>query len=171
MNGVYKHQFTHKGAGYNYDTVQDNNNMWSGKWKQQSWLVKRKLLIDTIKSVYPESSPNEDNIAMTLYSIHRLRDLRFANTDYPMEREYFFNLPEEVITYTLPLIKSNYLLDQIKELNNKLKTSIMITKDSKKWDNGLSKILDSLLGPESSDEGGLISKVIPDFLKPEALTC
>jgi len=168
--GANKHQFTHKGPDYNYDSEKENGDYWSGKEKHQSWTVKRKLLIDTIKYIYSLSSDDAENISMTLYSIHCLRDLHCANVDDPWKREYLFDLPKGIIKYTLPLIKHNDLLKkEVTENNDKLIKSIGITKDTSKWDENLGVILDVLLGAVESDRGGLLSKVIPNFLEPESL--
>jgi hypothetical protein len=162
--GDNKHQFTHKGADYVYDKKEEDGDYWSGKEKHQSWMVKRKLLQDTIKNIYSVSPSDAEKIAMTLYSIHCLRDLHCANVDDPRRREYLFDLPDGIKKYTLPLIKNNDLLKKITESNDKLIKSIDISKKSNKWDENLGIILDDLLGAVESDGGGLLSKVIPEFL-------
>jgi hypothetical protein len=162
--GDNKHQYTHKGADYDYNKEKDAD-YWSGKEKHQSWMVKRKLLQDTIENIYSVSSADAERIAMTLYSIHCLRDLHCANVDDPWRREYLFDLPKGIKKYTLPLIKNNDLLKKITESNDKLINSIDISKKSNKWDENLGIILDDLLGAVESDGGGLLSKVIPEFLK------
>ena len=162
--GDNKHQYTHKGADYDYNKDKDAD-YWSGKEKHQSWTVKRKLLQDTIKNIYSVSPANAEKIAMTLYSIHCLRDLHCANVDDPWRREYLFDLPKGIKKYTLPLIKSDDLLNKLTENNDKLIKSIRISKTNGKWDENLWTVLDNLLGAVESDGGGLLSKVIPDLLK------
>jgi len=162
--GENKHQYTHKGADYNYDNEKEDGNYWSGKDKHQSWMAKRKLLQDVIKNIFSVSPADAEKIAMTLYSIHCLRDLHCANVEDPQKREYLFDLPKGVIKYTYPLIKNNDLLKKIKENNEWLAASIERSKKTNKWDDDLSAALENFLGAVEDGNGGLLSKVIPDFL-------
>jgi outer membrane protein OmpA-like peptidoglycan-associated protein len=168
--GENKHQYTHKGFDYNYDKKEEDGSWWSGKEKHQSWMVKRKLLVDIIKNVYSISPADAEKIAGTLYFIHCLRDLRCCNVDVPQRREYLFDLPKEIKKYTIPIIKSNDLLKKVTEDNDKIIKSIDNSKAADKWDDNLWDVLDNFLGKEESYDGGLLSKVIPEFLKPEAPT-
>jgi len=161
--GENKHQYTHKGADYNYDSEKEDSSYWSGKDKHQSWMVKRKLLQDVVKNIFSVSPADAEKIAMTLYSIHCLRDLQCANVEDPKKREYLFDLPKGVVKYAYPLIKNNELLKNIRDNNDRLINSIERSKKANKWDDDLSAALENFLGAVEDGNGGLLSKVIPGF--------
>ena len=164
----HKHRYTHKGADYVYDKKEEDENDWSGKEKHQSWLVKRKLMVDTIKNIYSISQPDAEKIAMTLYSIHRLRDLQFnGNTENPPIKEYYLNIVDDLKKYTLPLIKSGDSLKNFSGKIDKLKIELEHTNATRDW-SGLLSIIETLLGSEENawvGGGGEILPVIPEFLK------
>ena len=163
--GVHKHGYTHKGADYNYDRPEEDDDRWSGKEKQQSWQVRRKLLRDTIKNVYSISPDDAEKIAMTLYSIHRLRDLEFNGGDDTPVRDYYLGICDDLRKYTLPLAAKNASFHaQIKESIDRLDDEIVKTKnDTKNWPSLVSAI-DSLLGTENHSLNGfgeIYAKIIP----------
>ncbi|MCL2007209.1 MAG: OmpA family protein [Treponema sp.] len=164
----HKHLFTHKGADYRYDVREEDNqhDLWTGKEKQQSWEVKKKLLKEIIIEIYSISPTIADKIAMTLYSIHRLRDLQYNGAEKTPLKEYYVNIVDDLINYTIPLVESNKIKD-IKENIDELKNNIIYTRNTRNWDN-LFMTIDNLLGSEHSNSGGLLSEVIPDFFRPEA---
>jgi len=163
-----KHRYTHKGADFRYDIEGEDENFFNKKQKHQSWLVKRKLMVDTIKNVYSISHTDAEKIAMTLYSIHRLRDLQFnGNTENPPLKEYYLTIVDDLKKYTLPLIKSNYSLKNFSEKIDKLKIELEHTKATRDW-GGLLSTIESLLGSEENawaGGAGDILSVIPDFFK------
>ena len=165
--GDNKRQFTHKGADYRYDINKEDNkhNDWTGNAKQQSWEVKKKLLIDTIVNIYSIPPNIAQDIAMTLYSIHRLRDLSCSNVEDPSNVNYLFNLPNDLINHTLPLIKNEVLLNEVIKSIDKLQISIGNTKSTNIWDADLVPCVDDLLGAADSEAGGLLSKVVSGVLE------
>ena len=163
--GVHKHGYTHKGADYNYDRPEEDDDNWSGKEKQQSWQVRRKLLRDTIKNVYSIPPDDAEKIAITLYSIHRLRDLEFNGGEATPVRDYYLGICDDLRKYALPLTAKNASFHtQIKESIDRLDDEIMKTKnDIKNWPS-LKSTIDSLLGTEKDSMngfGGLYAKIIP----------
>jgi hypothetical protein len=61
--------------------------------------------------------------------------------------------------YTLPLINYTALYNKTKEQIEQVKKGIEIVRASRNWD-GISKAVDTLLGPVDSDEPGLLAEVI-----------
>ncbi|GHU70325.1 hypothetical protein FACS189450_04570 [Spirochaetia bacterium] len=155
--------YTHKGADYDYSKEPDKDD-WSSKEIHQSWLVKRYLLIKTVQGIYSLSPGDAERIGMTLYSVHRLRDLQYNGSDTtpPERKAYLFNVVEDLEKYTLPLIKDASLYHKIKEQIDDLKKGLEILRASGNWD-GISKAVDTLLGPIDSEKSGLIDEVISSF--------
>ena len=161
----HKHGYTHKGADYNYDKPEEDDGNWFGKEKHQSWQVKRKLLRDTIKNVYSIPPEDAENIAMTLYSIHRMRDLEFNGGEATPVKDYYLGICDDLRKYALPLTAKNASFHaQIEESIDRLDDEIMKTKnDIKNWPS-LASTIDSLLGTEKDSMngfGGLYVKIIP----------
>jgi hypothetical protein len=156
--------YTHKGADYDYSKEPDKDD-WSSTEIHQSWLVKRYLLIKTVQEIYSVSPDDAERIGMTLYSIHRLRDLQYNGSDTtpPERKAYLFNVVEDLEKYTLPLIKDASLYNKIKEQIEYIKKGIETLRASGNWD-GISRAADTLLGPIDSDEPGLIDDVISSFI-------
>ena len=102
--GNGKHQYTHKGWNYPYINDKDGSDF-SAKEKQQSWNVRKKLLINVIEKIYSLSFVEANNMAATLYNVHRLRDLQYNGTKDKKPGEYLKNVPFDLEEYTLPIIK------------------------------------------------------------------
>jgi archaellum component FlaC len=155
--------YTHKGADYDYSKEPDKD-YWSSKEIHQSWLVKRYLLIKAVQEIYSVSPGDAEKMGITLYSIHRLRDLQYNGSDTtpPERKAYLFNVVEDLEKYTLPLIKDASLYNKIKEQIENIKKGIETLRASGNWD-GILKAADMLLGPVDSDEPGLIDEMIPLF--------
>jgi hypothetical protein len=114
--------YTHKGADYDYSKEPDKD-YWSAKEIHQSWLVKRYILINAVQKIYSVSPGDAERIAMTLYSVHRLRDLQYNGSDTtpPERKAYLFNVVDDLEKYTLPLIKDTSLYNKIKEQIGQIK--------------------------------------------------
>jgi hypothetical protein len=156
--------YTHKGADYDY-SIEADKDYWSANEIQQSWLVKKRLLIKIVQNIYSASHGDAERIAMTLYSIHRLRDLQYNGSDTtpPERKSFLFNIPDDLKKYTLPLIKDKPLYNQINEQITNVEKGIAALRASQDWE-GILKAVDALLGPLESDAGGLLNKVIPAFV-------
>jgi hypothetical protein len=102
--------YTHKGADYDYSKENDKD-YWSALEVQQSWLLKKYLLTKFVENIYSLSSADAEKVAMTLYSVHRLRDLQYNGSDEtpPKKKEYLFNVVQDMEKYTLPLIRNTGL--------------------------------------------------------------
>jgi len=100
-HGPSHQMYTHK--GWNHDYSPEDGDDWSGVSKNQSWEVKKKMLVDIAKKIYPSS--DAEKIAVTLYNVHRLRDLQCNGTEKQKPGEHLKNIPDELEKYTLPLIK------------------------------------------------------------------
>jgi hypothetical protein len=89
--------YTHKGADYDYSKESDGSGEWKAIEIEHSWKVKRKLLINTIQKVFGLSHIDSERAAMTLYSIHRLRDLKYNGTSKESKlKDYFVNIVDDL---------------------------------------------------------------------------
>jgi hypothetical protein len=160
--------YTHKGWDYNYAEENDKD-YWSALEVHQSWMVKKNLFIQVIQEAYHLSHNDAERIAALLYTIHRLRDLQYNGTEYttPKQKEYLFNVVEDMEKYILPLIKNTPLRQKVAEGLEVLKKGIdELQTSGLNWNwEGISAAADALLGAIDDETTGLLDDVIPAFMQ------
>jgi len=154
--------YTHK--GWDHDYSPEDGDDWSGEAKNQSWKVKKNLLTKIVKIAYP--SCDAEKTAVTLYIVHRLRDVQCNGTENKKPGEHLKNIPDELEMYTLPLVKDEEikreLAKEITDLRNNIKDYYGNYFD-KGYNKGviapLTKQVDKLIGSLEGDKGGMLGKI------------
>ena len=172
--GKNKHQFTHKGWDHNYSP--EDGNDWSGQGKNQSWNVKKKLLIEILMNVYQMPRTSAEKAALLLYNVHRLRDAQYNGTKDQKPGEYLNNIPDDLEKYILPLIKDNKekqeFAKEIADYRNSQKEYFDNYFEKGYNDNNsnspLYKQINKLIGPLKGDDGGMLRKIFYEIVRPEA---
>ena len=166
-SGGNHQRYTHKGWCYDYssDFEGATNSDWTAQAINQSWLVKKNLLISSVKSIY--NIQNAGNVSGSLYNIHRLRDVQNNGGVKHRPKAYYKNIPYELETYTLPLfcdIKDQQLFS--KEINVLTENIDNYYEDyyekGYNLDGCMSPMavqIDRLIGSKEGSDGGILEKL------------
>jgi hypothetical protein len=155
--------YTHKGWDYDYSQEEDKD-YWSAIEINQSWKVKKYLLIKALGKIYSLSESRAEALAVLLYNVHRLRDIQCNNYDEKTaeKKKYLFNAGNEIEKYVIPLIadrdmknKLQYLINGVKNIEQKLAGAV----NEDFWQ-GLNVPIDKLIGSIDSSNGGYITEVL-----------
>jgi len=171
-HGPSHQMYTHK--GWNHDYSPEDGDDWSGQAKNQSWEVKKKMLVDIAKKIYPSS--DAEKIAVTLYNVHRLRDLQCNGTEKQKPGEHLKNIPDELEKFTLPLIKDENkkrkFAKEIADIRSEIKDYYenYFTKGfNEDINNPLYRHVDSLIGSLEGDNGGMLGDIYSETISHACL--
>jgi outer membrane protein OmpA-like peptidoglycan-associated protein len=150
--------YSHKGYDYDYSKDPDTKDYWTPENVQQSWLVKKYTLEKIVKNIYNTSDEYSKNIAATLYSIHRLRDLQTNGSDENARlSEHLLNVTDDLKKYTLPLYKNDpRMTEKIKAKIEIIEKGISEFKNSGSY-NGINNGVEGLIGDFSSSQDGILN--------------